>query len=444
MRRLLHACLVGMLVCGLSIDAARAGWFMRHGGRHHATLPTRPCASPGVVISDVPLEWSPAVGPLEQVEEIPCGAPLDVVTHAEVVSGDVSIPATPTIPAESTIITFAEDPQPSEPAEVVAAEAAPAGSTAAAEEPAVDPLTAVTAAEKPADEPVSEPEMPAGEEPAAEAPAADPFEPTVTEPDQPQPIEPMEEPGEPLEEPAVEPDTPMEEREEDPAAADVAEMTDEPEVMEEEQPEPLEENLFEKVDALDSIPADVGGVDAADSVTPSAAAEEPAAADDAEAMEEPAAEPVQDPFGDLDPAPTADDAEMTDEPAAEAAADEAMEDAGDAPEMEEEPAAIPEEPAEDTPPADDAAPPAAEEPADAPEPEAVVVEPLRRWIDATGGYSIVGTLEAVDAAAARIRTPAGRLLVVPLERLSDHDRGYATEAAARLGRGSSAGETAGL
>ena len=72
---------------------------------------------------------------------------------------------------------------------------------------------------------------------------------------------------------------------------------------------------------------------------------------------------------------------------------------------------------------------------------------MRRWIDATGSYAVVGRLIAADATTVEILRQDGRRVAVPLERLSDFDRGYAVGAGSRMaGRGRSASprDTAGL
>ena len=99
------------------------------------------------------------------------------------------------------------------------------------------------------------------------------------------------------------------------------------------------------------------------------------------------------------------------------------------------------EPASEEPAADE---PATEDPFDA----AAANEPVRRWIDRTGGYAVVGTLVAVGEDGTCELAAAGRRLRVSIEALSDHDRDYARRATARLtagGNGKPAtGDTAGL
>jgi hypothetical protein len=115
-----------------------------------------------------------------------------------------------------------------------------------------------------------------------------------------------------------------------------------------------------------------------------------------------------------------------------------------------EPAAQPDEPT----PTNAIEEPAAEEPAAA-EPAgpstadpfgAAGSEPLRRWIDDTGSYATVGMLVELRADGVEIRKGNGRSVIVPLDRLSDHDRSYAAAAGARLAaeRTASSSATAGL
>lgn len=99
------------------------------------------------------------------------------------------------------------------------------------------------------------------------------------------------------------------------------------------------------------------------------------------------------------------------------------------------------EPAGEEPAADE---PATEDPFDA----AGANEPVRRWIDRTGGYAVVGTLVAVGEDGTCELAAAGRRLRVSIEALSDHDRDYARRATTRLTAGRTGkpatGDTAGL
>ena len=111
-------------------------------------------------------------------------------------------------------------------------------------------------------------------------------------------------------------------------------------------------------------------------------------------------------------------------------------------------------PMPEPPAADNAPKPASEEPAaDKPATEdpfdaTGANEPVRRWIDRTGGYAVVGTLVAVGEDGTCELAAAGRRLRVSIEALSDHDRDYARQATTRLTAGPAGkpatGDTAGL
>ena len=165
--------------------------------------------------------------------------------------------------------------------------------------------------------------------------------------------------------------------------------------------------------------------------------EEPAAAIEPPAVEEPNMfEEVEHAGG-----PTAPIDEVTPFPADAPLSDAPLPDA-DAPPMPE-PAAADNapEPAGEEPAADE---PATEDPFDA----AAANEPVRRWIDRTGGYAVVGTLVAVGEDGTCELAAAGRRLRVSIEALSDHDRDYARRATTRLTAGRTGkpatGDTAGL
>jgi hypothetical protein len=189
-------------------------------------------------------------------------------------------------------------------------------------------------------------------------------------------------------EPAFEPVPPVRDREEEPAA--------EPAV-------PQEENLFEKVERRTDSAAE-----------PTV---EPA---------EPAAEPA--PTGGVDPAAPA---------------------GGDpgAPANDEDSPASAVEPVVPSPPSAEPAAPEADAPAADPA-DTAAREPLRRWIDATGSYAVVGELVAVGPDRISIRRNDGREISVPLDKLSLHDRAYARDAgerlAARRPAAATSRETAGL
>lgn len=87
--------------------------------------------------------------------------------------------------------------------------------------------------------------------------------------------------------------------------------------------------------------------------------------------------------------------------------------------------------ADGTVPADDPAP--ASEPVAEPatQPRAAR-EPLRRWIDDSAAYAVVGRLVDVQGERVEILKADGRSVTVPLARLSGLDRGYVAGAAARI------------
>ena len=106
-------------------------------------------------------------------------------------------------------------------------------------------------------------------------------------------------------------------------------------------------------------------------------------------------------------------------------------DAGEAPVVDEEAPAVDlpaDEPLTEEPPA--AEPPAPE--ADPFDGAGESGEPLRRWIDRSGGYAVVAALVDVRADGTCVLDSAGQTLTVPLESLSDHDRNYAQRAQQRL------------
>jgi len=110
---------------------------------------------------------------------------------------------------------------------------------------------------------------------------------------------------------------------------------------------------------------------------------------------------------------------------------------------------MPEPPAADNAPQPASEEPAAYEPAtEDPFDAAGANEPVRRWIDRTGGYAVVGTLVAVGEDGTCELAAAGRRLKVSIEALSDHDRDYARRATTRLTVGRTGkpatGDTAGL
>jgi len=190
-------------------------------------------------------------------------------------------------------------------------------------------------------------------------------------------------------------------------------------------PEPREINIFEELDAQEAS-------------TPPG--------DEQEMTEEPAA----DPFGDAPTAPQATPSEPADpaaadepEPAAgESVADEeamADEELADEELADEEAAAVAEPVDPFVADEEEAAPPpepGTSEPDSEPQPADpfAATESPRRWIDVSGAGSIVATLVDVAVDGACVLETRGRDVVVPLERLSRHDREYVVRAASRLAK----------
>ena len=199
MRRSLRCLLVGVLVFSLSVDTARACWYLRHAHRGYgyavpACPPAPACGGWAVVVSDVPVAtWgdqcfgSAFVAPAMVVEEIACGAPLDCCA-GDVMAADsqaMIVERAPTIvapqpaptvvpPATETIASPAPPPPvaaevqkplavaPATPTEPVLPDLQPV-EPASASEPVVPPVPRV-------DEPVlatpTPPQPPAVNEPA--------------------------------------------------------------------------------------------------------------------------------------------------------------------------------------------------------------------------------------------------------------------------------------
>jgi hypothetical protein len=463
-RRPLHCLLVALLIVSLSVDTARACWYLRHAHRVHAAhaCPPMPACHGGwthaVVVSDVAVGhgWAadPCVetvvfdaGPFENgslVEEIACGATV------ECCDGQVAHQANETVVTEHSVTTMESDPIVSAPTTpltfenpAVVAESAPAATPAPAPAepvPAPAPIEPVPAPQgEQSVVSIAEPQpvnpVPPAEQAVQPASVDTPVEPVIPEPAAPDrekmdeqvenatapgdtPVEPiLPEPQPPAPElPATpaEPVAPAEAVPEEPQPAAPAAPA---EMLEEQAPpaapeEPAEPNLFEEADASPVPPAAAETVEPAPFEAPSAPADEPPATPDATADESA-------------PAAATEEAPMQDE----AGADETAVPETDA-----------EVPAEDAPvtPAESSEPPAEEageevDPAaDAAADPFSATEPARRWIDATGRYAVVGTLLAVRQATAEIRTADGRTVTVPLDRLSRHDREYAEQAGGRL------------
>jgi hypothetical protein len=401
-RRWFHCLLIGVLTCSLSVDTAKACWYLRraHAACGYSQPACPPVATwPGcheVVIRDFDCGGGMADAPVVIVDgwhDDSCcadgGEPVVVTEsivqpHESVVAVEPT-PATVPTPAEPIV-----QPEPAPETGVAAvAPAVPELQPAVDARPAVETVVALEPAPaEPAAEPV--PVEPAPE-PAAVQPSASEPELPVTPPSEPAEPEATPEPQPAPEAVAAEPPAP-----------------------------PAEPNLFEEVEAA---------ADAAILAPADPDASQPAA-DAALPATEPQADNL---FG--EPAPATDPAAEPAPPASEPAADAVVEPAA---EPESDPAA-----GAEPGPAPAAEPPAAE----AADPFSDASrEPARRWVDDTGSYTIVGVLVDVRAEGVEIRKANGRTVIVPLERLSEHDRGYAAAAGARLAaeRAPAARETAGL
>lgn len=199
MRRCLHSFLVGVLVLAVSMDAARACWFLRRGCR--ASRPAwSACASP--VACGAERLSCESCGCDAVVEVDACGAcePVvaddGIVVTGELVVSDVDVRVDPAGEAAPA----AETPPVATPRE-------PAGEQAAASvvvpdlQPVVDAsaddVQPTSAIEEPTMKPAAEPEQPAvaEPEPASEPPAEEPVMPAA--PPEPNLFEEAEQPGEP-------------------------------------------------------------------------------------------------------------------------------------------------------------------------------------------------------------------------------------------------------
>lgn len=402
MRRWFNCLLIGVLTCSLLVDTAKACWYRRHAHAHAARGYWQPACPPvatwpachDVVVSDSACGSGLACGSVVIVDgwrdEVCCGGDSGIVVESTIVQGGHGVVGEVVVgevvgdAAESVVA-------PSEP--TIAAEPA-----AAQAEPIVAPQNGI----------------------AAVAPAVPELKPAVDSTPAVEPVVALEPaPVEPATEPATEP-APAE------PAPEPAAPQPEPVAAVESPAPPAEPNIFEEVEsAADAaILAPAGTEPPAD---PSAASTDRSADNlfgEPEAATEPAAAPVADP------------------PAEPSAAEPALGPEADASEPAAEPVT---EPA-----ADDA--PAAEEPASQPAAEEADPfsdasrEPLRRWVDDTGRYATVGMLVDVRAEGVEIRKANGRTVIVPLDRLSEHDRAYAADAEARLAadRAPSSRETVGL
>lgn len=372
MRRCLHAFLVGVLLLSLSMNAARACWYLRHGchARHHVVLAYPPVVAAYPVVIHAPVvevvdAWHDGCG------GVSAGWPIvaDGVVEASLVADECSCDCGGTVvegsfellaetlveehvsgativdPIVEDVISHGHSAGHAE--GVTEAVAAPQPTLA---EPVIE--KAATVVEKTVPTPAEVPVLESTEEVRQAVAFAEPA---------PKPQPEVVLPAEPL---------PAAEAAPEPAA-----------------PPAVESNIFEEVDQAASGAAASG---------------------------------VED---DL-PAPAASAVPATEEPSA-------AEPAGA-----EFPGGVPEAaPAEPSAPAD---PFSATRPASR--------EPARRWIDRSGDYAVVGTLRAVRGDGTCELDAEGRTIEVPLEALSEFDRGYVTAASGRLAVRSEpvTGDTAGL
>lgn len=415
MRRCLHSLIVGVLTFSLAIDAARACGHLRH---RRSCAPA--CPAP-VMMVPAPVVWdgccvvhtgcpvlvadgcgccgvavsTVVVGCSTACEDIACGTPLNCcgsigavprASAAGVVVGRPTPAANAPAPPTPTPAEVAPAPKPAEhapePLATVPDLAPVAPASATESEPETKTETEMLAKDKEFPEAV----IPEDADTAARAPE----EPAVpaTEPE-------MEEPAPATEEPA-------------PPAETAAQPAPAPAPSPEPQPEPTRPNPFEEADTAD----------------------EPAAhPDPADPVLAPREAPADvDPFGpgadsaDVSPPPPeSEEVVPTGEPPMEEAATDA--------------APVAEPPIEEAPPFDaPAAEPAAEpeEPFAEPEAAASAAEPLRRWIDETGSFAVVGRLTDARGDVVEILKTDGRSVTVPLVRLSGFDRDYAAAAGPRV------------
>ncbi len=382
MRRCLHAFLVGLLTLSMSMNAARACWFVRHGchARHHVAVACPPvvCESvcgladescdgwsePGVdvnagwqIVSDV------AVGEGVDGGVVSCecgGTPVaveseSVVTEYGGVSSLVVEPAVEHLAVNGRHETDASD----------ALEAIASPQPTLADPPAQVPVLTPTDEVRQAVA-LGEPEMKPEADVVLPAESSDEAEPAAV----------------------ADPEPPMEE--------DVSDV----EPTQETQPAPVvpaETNIFEEVDQA-----------AADTIVPQQAVEFAPTTEEGAGIDTPAEDRST-----SEPVPV---------PAADAPAEEL--------------------PATKSPAPED--PPASADPFDAADHD--LREPARRWIDRSGDYAVVGALRAVRGDGTCVLDAAGHTIEVPLQALSDFDRSYATEAAERLtaASGPESSDTAGL
>lgn len=393
MRRCVHSLIVGVLTFSLAIDAARAcGHLRRCPGCLPCPAPVLSPAVPAYGWSDVPIAAGSLVMP-DACGCVPaCGTVLVIADGCEEIACGTPLDVCGTqLVVEARSV--APPPVPATGSVVAAPEPSPAVTLVPIPEP-VEPVAPASAIEPtPAPESGDRPTMPTVEA----APRTD---------------------DAPVEEPAGEEDSVAVPATKEPAPEAPPAPAAEPERPAEPQPappsRPRRRNIFQEADErveerkaaeagpTDVVPpADLQAVDAAageDDMTPDAGGSDPDA-------------PLQ-------------PAEPADEPITEPAAGEPA------------PAVEPEgEPA------------AGDQPSADPfgEPEAAAVEPMRRWIDASASFAVVGRLVAVHGDTVEILKVDGRRASVPLARLSDFDRDYVADAAPRLVEtGPRPGATAGM
>jgi hypothetical protein len=373
-RRCLHAFLIATLSLALSMDAARACWFLRTRKQCRPIATTcPPPAWSGCSETVVVREWVAADGCCPPVacetiaaccgeggsDVVSVGSAVAVEQVGEEAQSVVVAQPTPAATADS-VATGGLEPVAQPLPELRSLRVGDAVVPASNDQPVSDPTApAPVANEGPAEAdlaPADEPEMredaalpaeplpgdstdvptPAEETPAEETPPAVPPVPGLDD-DEP----PMEEDADPADEPAPAPEPT-------------------PEPMPE--PEPAEPNIFEEFE------------------------DEDAPAGEEEMTDE---EEASNPFAD-------------DEPEAAAADEEPL-------------AAVDDEP----------------EPAAGEDPFASA-EPKRRWIHASGAHSLVATLVDVAGDGSCVLETDGRQIRVPLDNLSGHDRDYVRDAGVRL------------
>lgn len=446
MRRCLHRFFIGLLTLSLVTAPAHACWRSRQ---------ARPCRPVQVVPAWQPAPWSDCcepcgievVGSVAVVEAVDC---CSTVAPATGCSPEMVVMAESQPAAAERFADTGEDV-------VSIVESQPTITT----EAPVESSLAAAATLPPSLEPIAPPSVlePAGgvtpasnHQPLAEQPApAEAAELAVqsvlaepamrTEPDteprldarervEPQGDAPGQEDGKPALSADQAATTPVDavpiagaDAEHAPAEPEAA-LEDEPEAAAAQDPEPAtrEINIFEELDAREAS-------------TPPG--------DEQDIAEEPAA----DPFGDEPTAPQAPASEPADPEAdeqetatAESVAEEGLADE----EMTDEEAAAEAEPVDPFAADDEEAAPPSEpgtsEPDSEPDSEPQAADPFaatespRRWIDATGAGSIVATLVDVAGEGACVLETRGRHVVVPLEKLSRHDRDYVLRAGSRLAK----------